>query len=220
MNSSSPLRNTIARKPSHLGSNIQSPSAGNARRDLGEHRVERRIEGQRHRRGLSTLRCSSTLVKGRLVLVIGYLSPVAQLNSTLRSSWPIQPSALRLAPTGKGGGAFGAHQHALLRGEIVLALQRSPRRLTASAAPPDWRTARRIRKSPTATGTRIPAATVCASVHSSACSSPFSKARRSGRSPLPAPRTSWAAQSRSTPAPRAPRRPSTSRSSPVPPPVG
>ncbi|KJR61590.1 hypothetical protein VY88_29635 [Azospirillum thiophilum] len=45
------------------------------------------------------------------------------------------------------------------------------------AKPPFSRTARRIRKSPTACGTRMPDAMVCASSQRGACSSPCSQAR-------------------------------------------
>ena len=54
---------------------------------------------------------------------------------------------------------------------------------TAMAKPPLSRTARRIRKSPTACGTRMPAAIVCAFSQRAACSTPSSKARTIGAQP-------------------------------------
>ena len=52
---SSPSRKTIARKPSHLGSYSQPSSVGKSVDGLGQHRLERRLEGQveRHRRSVS-----------------------------------------------------------------------------------------------------------------------------------------------------------------------
>src|SRR3979411_2892690 len=51
------------------------------------------------------------------------------------------------------------------------------------AKPLLWRTARRIRKSPIACGTRMPEAMVWASSQRAACSVPFSKARTIGAQP-------------------------------------
>ena len=77
-----------------------------------------------------------------------------------------------------------------------------------------------MRKSPTAAGTRIPAATVCAPSHRGACSSPASNARTIGAQP-----SAWTATMRG----RGPSSQPTALSSanafhipmsPVPPPVG
>ncbi len=69
-----------------------------------------------------------------------------------------QPALERQPPSGHHRAALRAQQETVVARDIVDRLSdRRPRR-TASAAPPLSRTARRIRKSPTALGTRMPVA--------------------------------------------------------------
>ena len=119
---------------------------------------------------------------------IGYLRPVAQLNSTTRSFGgersgrpPPRRARRHRWPRLPGRGEARPRRATSARAARIAS---SP---TLAANPPLSRTARRMRKSPTATGTRIPAATVCASSQRGACSSPASNARTIGASPRPEP---------------------------------
>lgn len=89
----------------------------------------------------------------------------------------------RLSQAAKVAAPSGQSSSPSLRATSSRTVKISPS-ATAMANPLLSRIARRIRKSPMATGTRIPAATVSASRHSSAWSAPFSHARTMGAHPV------------------------------------
>ena len=112
-----------------------------------------------------------------------HLRPVAQLKRTavsLGEIWPLS-SAISYAASVAAPSGHSSSPSCFAHSSAVLRIRSSS---TIVHQPSDSRTARMMRKSPTAMGTRMPEAAVAASFQSGACSLPSDHALTMGAQPL------------------------------------
>src|SRR5690606_19403803 len=111
-----------------------------------------------------------------------YFSPLPVLKSTTSSVAERMPSRTRWGTAAAVAAPSGA-QKTPVRAPTVSVQASISSSVTVTAAPPDSRMARRMRKSPTAEGTRMPEANVVAFGQGSANSSPAAQAFTIGAQP-------------------------------------
>ena len=155
MKTSSPSRKTIARKPSHFGSYSQPSPVGQAVRRLGEHRLERRVEGQLHDPSVGrrlpaepASRPASGRCRGRAGGPVGTSEDHAMQQPRLRGVGdpPLRAGPARLVASSAGGRLRRRRRRGVGAGGGPAAV--AAPRAAAPATPPVSRPPRRHRRDP------------------------------------------------------------------------